>query len=104
MIGRGHNSPKLDLKLNLSPPSANSDAAESGTSSSEMSPKSSCVSLESVPEMSNYASSLETSSMMLVDCPRCLMYVMLLDVNPKCPSARAQSCLMFSATTAPRRQ
>ncbi|KAJ9188631.1 hypothetical protein P3X46_000011 [Hevea brasiliensis] len=89
MSGRGHNSPKLELKLNLSPPRANSEAAESGASSSEMSPKSSCVSSESDQGMSNYASSLETSSMMLVGCPRCLMYVMLSDVNPKCPKCKS---------------
>ncbi|KAJ9177887.1 hypothetical protein P3X46_009818 [Hevea brasiliensis] len=92
MGGRGHiNGAKLDLKLNLSPPRDNNhQAAESSASTSEiLSPKSSCVSSESDSEMSNYASSPENRSMMLAGCPRCLMYVMLSDVNPKCPKCKS---------------
>lgn len=94
MSGRSHNGPKLDLKLNLSPPRANNEAAESGGSSSSeiASPKSSCVLSESDQEM---------RSMMVVGCRRCLMYVMLSDVDPKCPKCKTTVLLHVIP---PRRQ
>ncbi|KAM7496963.1 hypothetical protein LguiA_021377 [Lonicera macranthoides] len=85
--------PKLDLKLNLSPPRANNPRAESpnrSISSMEVSPRSSCVSSED-----EYAGSPEAMSMMLVGCPRCLMYVMLSDKDPKCPKCKSTVLLDF---------
>ncbi|XVE79183.1 hypothetical protein DITRI_Ditri14bG0037600 [Diplodiscus trichospermus] len=97
MSGRA-NSPTLDLELNLSPPRANQEVESPKTSVSswEMSPESSCVSSE--PEDSTviqYPSSPEETSMVLVGCPRCLMYVMLSDVDPKCPRCKSTVLLDF---------
>ncbi|XP_076946066.1 protein GL2-INTERACTING REPRESSOR 1-like, partial [Bidens hawaiensis] len=77
---------KLDLKLNLSPPTANRQAIELPSRSAAMSPTTSCVSSEA--EL-RYSSSPETTSMMLVGCPRCLMYVMLAEEYPKCPKCKS---------------
>ncbi|KAK9279080.1 hypothetical protein L1049_012755 [Liquidambar formosana] len=91
------NSPRLDLKLNLSPPRANPQSPNTSVSSSEMSPQSSCVSSELSPKESSirYSSSPEAKSMMLVGCPRCLMYVMLSEVDPKCPKCKSTVLLDF---------
>uniref|UniRef100_A0A3Q7IZE1 GIR1-like zinc ribbon domain-containing protein n=1 Tax=Solanum lycopersicum TaxID=4081 RepID=A0A3Q7IZE1_SOLLC len=57
------------------------------------SPTSSCVSQEPSPiddrSFSDCPSSSETTSMMLVGCPRCLMYVMLSVNKPKCPKCKS---------------
>ncbi|CAO2839275.1 unnamed protein product [Amaranthus hypochondriacus] len=84
---------KMDLKLNLSPPSSTIGATsrmESPTRSSSISPPSSCVSSDksmSSPEPSR--------PMVLVGCPRCLMYVMLLEDDPKCPKCKSTVLLDF---------
>ena len=114
MSGKGNTSaPKLDLKLNLSPPSVNSQRVESpeaaaissSSSSSEISPRTSCVSWEADHQvMKNYESSPETSSMLLVGCPRCLMYVMLSDVDPKCPKCKSTVLLDVLCDEPPRKQ
>lgn len=98
----------LDLKLNLSPPRAifargvsPSPSRSSSSSSSSMersSPAaSSCVSREPSPDdqFIGYPSSPETTSMMLVGCPRCLMYVMLSVHEPKCPKCKSTVLLDF---------
>ncbi|KAD7478204.1 hypothetical protein R6Q59_007648 [Mikania micrantha] len=77
---------KLDLKLNLSPPIAQRPAEELPNGSVTISPTSSCVSSET--EL-RYSSSPEATSMMLVGCPRCLMYVMLAEEYPKCPKCKS---------------
>ncbi|GAB2285572.1 hypothetical protein Dimus_020018 [Dionaea muscipula] len=73
--------PQLELKLNQS-------------SSRETSPSSSCVSSE---EGLKYSSSPEVTSMVLVGCPRCLMYVMLSgsESDPKCPKCKSTVLLDF---------
>ncbi|KAE8705792.1 hypothetical protein F3Y22_tig00110418pilonHSYRG00298 [Hibiscus syriacus] len=78
MSGRA-SSPELDLTLNLSPPRAPSlQVGSSNTSVStwETSPESSCVSSEADNQTTTvqYPSSPEETSMVLVGCPRCLMY------------------------------
>lgn len=87
------NGATLDLKLNLSPPSAPVDM--SSRRSPSMSPTSSCVSSEqNQDEHLRYSTSPEaTSSMMLVGCPRCLMYVMLAGEDPKCPKCKSSVLL-----------
>ncbi|KAJ4821941.1 hypothetical protein Tsubulata_036033, partial [Turnera subulata] len=103
-MSRRSNGAELDLKLNLSPPRANNpqgaESPHTSVSSSEMSPEISCVLSES-EENGNYmnSSSPETSTttttttainnMMLVGCPQCLMYVMLSEVDPKCPQCKS---------------
>ncbi|XP_057536137.1 protein GL2-INTERACTING REPRESSOR 1 isoform X2 [Amaranthus tricolor] len=87
-----NNIPKLDLKLNLSPPSSTIGATsmmESPTRSSSISPPSSCLSSDIS------MSSPESSPMVLVGCPRCLMYVMLLEDDPKCPKCKSTVLLDF---------
>ncbi|CAK9320195.1 unnamed protein product, partial [Citrullus colocynthis] len=88
----GAATPKLDLKLNLSPPRANRGVESPSRSAtvSPTSPPSSCVSSEE--EMAaavRYSNSPEATSMMLVGCPRCLMYVMLSEEDPKCPKCKS---------------
>ncbi|KAI3518743.1 hypothetical protein L1887_07555 [Cichorium endivia] len=88
--GRGDGR-KLDLKLNLSPPIAHRRTEDSPSRSATMSPTSSCVSSENVQDEKElrYKSSPEATSMMLVGCPRCLMYVMLAEEYPKCPKCKS---------------
>ncbi|KAK4366407.1 hypothetical protein RND71_014287 [Anisodus tanguticus] len=103
---------KLDLKLNLSPPgeifprrspSSPRRSLSSSPPSSSLeiirSPVSSCVSREPSPNniraFSGYPSSPETTSMMLVGCPRCMMYVMLSVDKPKCPKCKSTILLDF---------
>ncbi|KAK4419435.1 protein salt-induced and EIN3/EIL1-dependent 1 [Sesamum alatum] len=85
------NGPRLDLKLNLSPPRANRPRVESPTRSSTVSPPSSCVS----SEQDESSTSPEATSMMLVGCPRCLMYVMLAEEDPRCPKCKSTVLLDF---------
>ncbi|KAL4371719.1 hypothetical protein AHAS_Ahas06G0193900 [Arachis hypogaea] len=98
------NGPKLDLKLNLSPPRADRRRLESparSTTASPTSPPSSCVSSELNQEDSSnnnnlrYSNSPEATSMVLVGCPRCLMYVMLSEDDPKCPKCKSTVLLDF---------
>ncbi|XP_010262941.1 PREDICTED: uncharacterized protein LOC104601352 [Nelumbo nucifera] len=94
-MSRNGKSPKLDLKLNLSPPRANPQV-ESPDRSSSPSPPSSCVSSEQSPEQTHRNSnSPEATSMVLVGCPRCLMYVMLSEDDPKCPKCKSTVLLDF---------
>ncbi|KAL8501093.1 hypothetical protein ACS0TY_020603 [Phlomoides rotata] len=84
-------SPKLELKLNLSPPREHQRrqavSPHESVSSAEISPSSSCVSREISPE---YSSSPESGgNMMLVSCTRCLINVMLLGNDPKCPKCKS---------------
>ncbi|KAJ1385780.1 hypothetical protein SESBI_41381 [Sesbania bispinosa] len=103
MSRRNGSGPKLDLKLNLSPPRVD-HRLESPTRSeavSPTSPPSSCVSTELNQEDNNnnlrqYSNnSPEATSMVLVGCPRCLMYVMLSEDDPKCPKCKSTVLLDF---------
>ncbi|XVF05103.1 hypothetical protein REPUB_Repub05bG0142700 [Reevesia pubescens] len=100
-MSRRANSPKLELKLNISPPRANHQqvvgSPNTSVSSWEMSPESSCVSSEpdDSTTMMQYPSSPEAISMVLVGCPRCLMYVLLSEVDPKCPRCKNTVLLDF---------
>lgn len=81
--GEGSRHPKVDLKLHLSPPRAHRPMIES--QNQLVSPTSSCVSSELVCN----ETSPEATSMMLVGCPRCLMYIMLADGCHKCPKCKS---------------
>ncbi|WJZ89967.1 hypothetical protein VitviT2T_009148 [Vitis vinifera] len=92
--------PPLDLKLNLSPPRANPQVESPKLSaSSEVSPRSSCVSMELSSEETqthpHQLNSPEATSMVLVGCPRCLLYVMLSEVDRKCPKCKSTVLLDF---------
>nr|XP_004506211.1 uncharacterized protein LOC101502581 [Cicer arietinum] len=89
-------SPTLGVGLSLSPPrvttsSKSADVStESPTSSSSTSgihsSEGSCVSCDG-PEV--------TKAMLLVGCTRCLMYVMLPEIDPKCPKCKSTVLLDF---------
>ncbi|GAB2214843.1 hypothetical protein Droror1_Dr00019207 [Drosera rotundifolia] len=84
---------QLDLKLNLSQPRGSRNQPAAVTTSPDTSPPSSCVSSE---DSLKYSSSPEaTTSMVLVGCPRCLMYVMLSESDPRCPKCKSTVLLDF---------
>ncbi|KAI3696857.1 hypothetical protein L6452_29443 [Arctium lappa] len=95
--GGGGGGPKLDLKLNLSPPRPHRPTSESPNQSTTltMSPTSSCLSSELVQDDSGlrYPTSPEATSMMLVGCPRCLMYIMLAEDYLQCPKCKSTALL-----------
>ncbi|XP_022854269.1 uncharacterized protein LOC111375645 [Olea europaea var. sylvestris] len=74
------NGTKFDLKLSLSPPRPNI-RVDSPPGSKTMSPRS-CVSSE------EYCKSPKATSMVLVGCPQCLMYIMLSEEDPRCPKCK----------------
>ncbi|KAB5561637.1 hypothetical protein DKX38_006594 [Salix brachista] len=99
-MSRVGDSPMLDLELNLSPsrpnPQVQSPKASISSSSSEiMSAESSCVSSEPADMPVNYPSIIVTTPMLVAGCPRCLMYVMLSEVDPKCPKCKSTALLDF---------
>ncbi|XP_022766068.1 uncharacterized protein LOC111310957 [Durio zibethinus] len=100
------NGPKVELKLNLSPPRLNPRVESPSRSAtvSPTSPPSSCVSsemsLDADTNSVRYPSSPEATSMVLVGCPRCLMYVMLSEDEPKCPKCKSTVLLDFLHDTA----
>ncbi|OIW05885.1 hypothetical protein TanjilG_23671 [Lupinus angustifolius] len=94
-------SPRLELRLNLSPPRTPTSSTISANLSFDFSISSSSPSPSSVSTHSSEGSSClsseaeETRAMLLVGCPRCLMYVMLYDVDPKCPKCKSTVLLDF---------
>ncbi|KAL7096523.1 hypothetical protein ACP275_10G084800 [Erythranthe tilingii] len=96
-MSRRNAAPKLDLKLNLSPPRLSHhhhqrvESPSRSSTASPTSPPSSCVSseLNQHDESLRYSTSPEATSMMLVGCPRCLMYVMLSEDDPRCPKCKS---------------
>ncbi|KAJ8754765.1 hypothetical protein K2173_012154 [Erythroxylum novogranatense] len=99
MSKRNENNSKLDLRLNLSPPSVGQMMESPNRSAmvSPTSPLSSCVSLELNQENGTHphSNSPEATSMVLVGCSRCLMYVMLSEDDPKCPKCKSTVLLDF---------
>ncbi|EYU28525.1 hypothetical protein ABFS83_04G214300 [Erythranthe nasuta] len=87
-------SPKLELQLRLSPPRDHQRQMIQSPeySSTEISPRSSCVSREASPDGTVC---FESGTMILVGCPRCLMYVMLFEDDPKCPKCKSTVLLDF---------
>ncbi|GMH09979.1 hypothetical protein Nepgr_011820 [Nepenthes gracilis] len=100
MDRKNGNGSKIDLKLNLSPPRmARGEGVELPSSSVTISPPSSCVSSEEEAAARN-SDSPEATSMVLVGCPRCLMYVMLSENDPRCPKCKSTVLLNFPHDTA----
>lgn len=95
----------LDLKLHLSPPAAAASSSdEEWSSSSSSPPPSSCLSSsegerEPRPQIHGHglqwSDSPEATPMVLAACPRCLMYVMLSEADPRCPRCRSPVLLDF---------
>ncbi|KAJ8768009.1 hypothetical protein K2173_020949 [Erythroxylum novogranatense] len=101
-MSRKVNSPKLDLKLNLSQPTMANSQNKSDSCCEMASPEidqRSCVSSEEEETMKyKMGASSETTStamnMMLVGCPRCLMYIMLPEADPRCPICKNTPMLL----------
>ncbi|KAK8498146.1 hypothetical protein V6N13_025007 [Hibiscus sabdariffa] len=97
------NDPELELKLNLSPPKLNPRVESSSPSRPATvlptSPPSSCVSSD-MDNLMMSSPETATTSMVLVGCPRCLMYVMLSENDPKCPKCKSTVLLDFLRDTA----
>ncbi|RWR83601.1 hypothetical protein CKAN_01236000 [Cinnamomum micranthum f. kanehirae] len=76
-------------------------SGSSSSSTSPTSPPSSCLSSEVNSAESDqgqtlrYSNSPEATSMVLVGCPRCLMYVMLSEDDPRCPKCKSTVLLDF---------
>lgn len=105
-----YGSPNLELRLNLSaesssPVKATLSDSSSGTAIDDIS---SCLSSEPDEDHEILTSSTksknndsvedvevnqDTAGMVLVGCPRCLMYVILSEVNPKCPICKSSVLL-----------
>ncbi|CAJ2654729.1 unnamed protein product [Trifolium pratense] len=89
-MSKRERSPTLGMGLSLSPPGTAATSPQSTESfSTEFvvhSSEGSCVSC-------NIAE--ETKAMLLVGCTRCLMYVMLPEVDPKCPKCKSTVLLDF---------
>lgn len=105
-MSRNGMNPGLDLKLNLSPPANRQRVESPNRTASPMSPTStptSCVSLDvnmmvdgDAGQALQASNSPDAMSMVLVGCPRCLMYVMLSDEEePKCPKCKSSVLLDF---------
>ncbi|KAL3718366.1 hypothetical protein ACJRO7_003492 [Eucalyptus globulus] len=113
MSGGRAKSPKLELRLNLSPPRADDGhyhlQTKESPNSSPSSCESSCISSSPTGLEANRNSNGNVSigylgkdprprmvaSMVVVGCPRCLMYVMLSEVDPKCPRCKSSVLLDF---------
>ncbi|CAL9054935.1 unnamed protein product [Musa banksii] len=82
--GKSH---KVDLKLNLAPPMREDASRRAATvvdsPRGSSSSSSSCLSSETEQGLPCQTSP-EATSMVLAACPRCLMYVMLPEEDPKC--------------------
>ena len=93
---------RIPIPLNLSPPTSSRRrvvrSPSRSATTSPTSPQSSCVSSEMNQDDQSvrYSTSPETSSMVLVGCPRCLMYVMLSQDDPKCPKCKSTVLLDFN--------
>ncbi|KAM7507392.1 hypothetical protein LguiA_017845 [Lonicera macranthoides] len=71
---------------------SNNQRAELPATSST-SPQTSCLSVNS--DVNSSSTEATSSSMMLVGCPRCLMYVMLAKEDPKCLKCKSTVLLDF---------
>ncbi|KAL0346998.1 UNVERIFIED_CONTAM: protein salt-induced and EIN3/EIL1-dependent 1 [Sesamum calycinum] len=91
---RAEAGPEVELVAAESEPGAGGVATRSST----VSPPSSCVSSEQ-----DESRSPEATSMMLVGCPRCLMYVMLAEEDPRCPKCKSTVLLDFIRDNAARK-
>ncbi|KAH1108950.1 hypothetical protein J1N35_012718 [Gossypium stocksii] len=94
-------SPNQGLKLNSTSTTPARGSPSMSVFPPEISPENSCLSSEPGDEKEEESSVVtmryrpEVTSMLLVGCPRCLMYVMLSKVEPKCPQCKSTVLLDF---------
>ncbi|KAE8676378.1 CCR4-NOT transcription complex family protein [Hibiscus syriacus] len=105
-MSRRSDSPEPDSMLNLAParvanhrvrsPSVSVPSFESLSESSCLSSEPDNNNCEDSTSMTEYPTGRpEVTSMLLVGCPRCFMYVMLSEVDPKCPRCKSTVFLDF---------
>ncbi|RWW46644.1 hypothetical protein BHE74_00047411 [Ensete ventricosum] len=102
-MSRNHGkNPKVELKLNLS---GKQVRARGGPSTRAVVVSEDEDDSSSSPSEQKQADSPEaTSSMVLAGCPRCLMYVMLSEKDPKCPKCKSTVLVDFhGGSTSSRR-
>lgn len=73
-----------------------SSSSISYSSDSDMTYESSCLQPTKGEEIVKHSAPI-SKAMPLVGCPRCLMYVMLSEQDPKCPMCKSTSFLDFLA-------
>ncbi|KAG5052484.1 hypothetical protein AAZX31_02G186400 [Glycine max] len=105
MSGRNGSGLKLDLNLNLPPPTIVNQGLESSARSAIVSLTSSsysCLSTELNQDDNNnnnnnhgYSNISEAISIVLVGCPHCLMYVMINEGDLKCPKCKSSTLIHF---------
>ncbi|KAL5213224.1 hypothetical protein ABZP36_024071 [Zizania latifolia] len=103
--GGGRGARGLDLKLNLSLPArAGAPSSPPGrtmlaapAADDDESSPSSCLSSESEQHGGGlqWSDSPGATSMVLAACPRCFIYVMLAEADPRCPKCRSPVVLDF---------
>ncbi|KAK6929044.1 hypothetical protein RJ641_005249 [Dillenia turbinata] len=86
----------LDLSLNLTPPGAKPNNECKGKSSSLSSTKHSSVSSASngIEKFYNIDAN-KVPTLVVMGCSRCLMYVMAVDKDPRCPRCKKDGLLDF---------
>ncbi|XP_047163934.1 protein GL2-INTERACTING REPRESSOR 1-like [Vigna umbellata] len=98
---RKRKSPGSELKVASGPTSPVSSSSSSGEWP-EFSSSSSCSSVSYSPKLAteeqeevHSANAEEIKAMDLVGCPRCFMFVMLSEEDPKCPKCKSTAFLQF---------
>uniref|UniRef100_A0A0E0P8Z0 GIR1-like zinc ribbon domain-containing protein n=1 Tax=Oryza rufipogon TaxID=4529 RepID=A0A0E0P8Z0_ORYRU len=84
----------IDLKLNLSLPARGDSSSRRAMAADEESSPSSCLSSENEHGL-QWSNSPEATSMVLAACPRCFIYVMLPQDDPRCPQCKSPVILDF---------
>jgi hypothetical protein len=84
----------LDLKLNLSLTTRGDSSNNRAMANDEESSPSSCLSSENEHGL-QWSNSPEATSMVLAACPRCFIYVMLPQDDPRCPQCKSPVLLDF---------
>ncbi|GLT50061.1 hypothetical protein SLA2020_235730 [Shorea laevis] len=102
------NQPNLDLSLSLSPPDSGSShqtgeeplniipSSHSCTPLSSASTQRSCTSVtlsKSANEELHENGGQETHSLVVMGCGRCLMYIMVSEVDPMCPKCKTSALI-----------
>lgn len=96
-MSRNGKNPRMELKVNITPPRATNQggvAAGSSPKSGASSPSSSASSSPSSCVSSEAEAGPDLGSMVLARCPRCLMYVMLSEKDPRCPKCKSSTVLL----------
>ncbi|KAF4354083.1 uncharacterized protein LOC133029204 [Cannabis sativa] len=107
----------IDLDLKLSPPNEHYSSVPKGSqskssSSSHQEPngasKYMCSTNNDQRDSASVASTVEMASLVLMGCTNCLMYVMVSQIEPKCPKCKSSLLLDFfrehpSSAKRPRR-